>query len=460
MSNEQKNYFKNLKSVIKKFNIDFLVTIPNIFKIDSRIDKIKKKNFYIPIFRNNIFIQYPEKYKSSEIFFVSHYLGNVDNVDHDFYYYDIFKKLEEEGKKFSVILLNKTNQSPKDIIKKFQKSKISRVIINNYYSLLKSPLVLVVLFLKYIQFKIRYLSINLTKEEKKIQLNFSLKNFIKTRNTYILTKNIKKITNTKFIKGFFTTYEGHSFEKNLIQYFNRKNIKTFGYYFSIIRDLDTNVFYDFELDTMPNNIYFTGQNTKKIFLEKANFNPSKSKLDVIGYTRPIKYLKKENYNKILLFCPEGLYNETELMLKFAKKILNFYHNIKIIFRLHPEINKNLINFNFNDLVSDRFILSYNKLEDDLNLSSLLIYRGSSVCINALYNDVLPIYLKLDENINLDPLFKVNKNIIHQPHDLDSYIKNLKKVDQLKDSISDLKIYADEYFEKFNYSKFKNIVFNE
>jgi len=460
VSNEQKDYFKNLKSVIKKFNIDFLVTIPDIFKIDSRIDKIKRKNFYIPIFRNDIFIQYPEKYKSSEIFFISHYLGNVDNEDHDFYYYDIFKNLEEQGKKFSVILLNKTNQSPKDIIKKFQKSKISRVIINNYYSLFKSPLVLIILFLKYIQFKIRCLSVNLTKEEKKIQLNFSLKSFIKTRNTYILTKNIKKITNTKFIKGFFTTYEGHSFEKNLIQYFNRKKIKTFGYYFSIIRDLDTNVFYDFEFDTLPNSIYFTGQNTKKIFLEKANFNLSKSKLDVIGYTRPIKYLKKEKYNKILLFCPEGLYNETELMLRFAKKTLTRHENIKIIFRLHPEIDRSLIDFNFNDLASSSFILSSNKLEDDLSLSSILIYRGSSVCINALYNDVLPIYLNLDKNINLDPLFKVNKNIINKPDELSTYIQNLKNIDELKDKISNLKIYADEYFEKFDYDKFKNIVINE
>ena len=460
MSHENQDYFDDLKNIIQKFNINFIFTIPNIFKIKERVDKIKKKKLYIPFFRKDILIQDYNKCKSSEIFFISHYLGNIDYDDNDFYYYNIFKKLDKEGKRFSIILLNKTNSNPEDIIKKYKNSNISRIIISNYYSIFRNPFKLFFLLSKYFEFVLKSFFVKLSKSEKKLLKNFSLKNFIKSRNTLLMTENIKKVIANSSIKGFFTTYEGHSFEKNLIQYFNKKKIKTFGYYFSIIRDHDINLFYDFGFNTQPNYILFTGQNTKKIFLEKVNFNLGKLKLDVIGYTRPIKYQKKENFNKILLFCPEGLYNETELMLRFAKETLNHYENIKIIFRLHPEINKNLINFNFNDLVSDRFILSSNKLEDDLNLSSILIYRGSSVCINALYNDLLPIYLKLDENINLDPLFKVNKNIINKPGQLGAYIENLKNIDELKHKISNLKVYADEYFEEFNYDKFKNIVFDE
>lgn len=460
MKHEDQNYFNDLKNIILKFKINFIFTIPNIFKVKERIDKIKRKKFFIPFFRKDILIQDYNKYKSSEIFFISHYLGNVDFYDYDFYYHNIFKKLDEEGKEFSVILLNKTNENPQDIIKKYKNSNISRIIISNYYSIFKNPFKLIYLLSKYAEFKCKRLFVTLSKSEKKLLKYFSLKNFVKSRNTVLMTENIKKVVANSNIKGFFTTYEGHSFEKNLIQYFNKKKIKTYGYYFSIIRDHDINLFYDFEFNTQPNYILFTGQNTKKIFLEKVNFNLSKLKLDVIGYTRSIKYQKKEKFNEILLFCPEGLYNETELMLRFAKETLTHYENIKIIFRLHPEIDKNLINFNFKDLLSARFILSSNKLEDDLNLSSILIYRGSSVCINALYNDVLPIYLKLDENINLDPLFKVNKNIINKPNDLGIYIENLKNIDELKHKISDLKIYTDEYFEKFNYDKFKNIVFDE
>ena len=85
MNHENQNYFDDLKNIIQKFSINFIFTIPNIFKIKERVDKIKKKKVYIPFFRKDILIQDYNKCKSSEIFFISHYLGNIDHDDYDFY---------------------------------------------------------------------------------------------------------------------------------------------------------------------------------------------------------------------------------------------------------------------------------------------------------------------------------------------------------------------------------------
>ena len=228
---QNKAYFKNLISIINKLNIKILISIPGIFRTSNRLDKKVKTKCKFHFFENDIAVQYTKKVKNSKIFFISHYLGNVGDQNLDFYYHDLFKKLQRDRKMFSVILLNKTSEKPKQIIKKFSKSKISRIIVNNYTHPLNNPLLILSIIFQFLIFKFKLIFIKLTNKEKQSTKIFTLRKFLQTRNTLSFTKKIKKIVKRTKIKYFFTTYEGHSFEKNLISHFNKRKIKTFVTFF-------------------------------------------------------------------------------------------------------------------------------------------------------------------------------------------------------------------------------------
>ena len=429
---QNKDYFKNIQSIINKLNLKILISIPGIFRTTNRIDKKIKTKHKFQLFENDTAIQYTKKVKNSKIFFISHYLGNVSDQNLDFYYHDLFKKLQKDKKMFSVILLNKTSEKPKQIIKKFSKSKISRIIINNYTHPLNNPLLILWIIFQFLIFKFKLTFVKLTNKEKQLTKIFTLRKFLQTRNTLSFTQKIKKIVKRTKIKFFFSTFEGHSFEKNLISHFNKRKIKTFGYFFSVIRNFDSCIFYDFEKKTTPLYILFTGQVVKKIFLKKIKSSFEDTKFDIMGYTRPVKKIKSNSKKKFILICPEGFYNETEKMLNFAQKLLSKYNKIRIIFRLHPEIKISNIKFPKYLKKNDRFIFSKNTLEEDLSKSKLLLYRGSSVCINAINNNIIPIYLNLGDYLNIDPLYEINKNIVNSTKDVKKY---LDFIDQKKNIIS-------------------------
>ena len=161
------NYFKNLKNILRKIDFIELYSLPSIFKIDLRNDQafnynsLKKDIFHKKYAINNF-----EKFKASEIIFISHYLGNIKNKKNDFYYGNLFHYLKKKNLKFSVILLNKTNQIPGNIIKQYQNHNIGTVVVDNYHNPLSSFYVFIYIFYIYIKFLFKKRKIYFNKKEK------------------------------------------------------------------------------------------------------------------------------------------------------------------------------------------------------------------------------------------------------------------------------------------------------
>ncbi len=449
------NYFKNLKNILRKINFLELYSLPGIFKIDLRNDQLFNYNsFKKKIFQKKYIINNLEKFETSEIIFISHYLGNIKNKKKDFYYGNLFKYLEKKKFKFSVILLNKTNQLPSNIIKQYQNFNIGTAVVDNYYNPLSSSYVLVRIFYIYIKFLFKQRKINFNKKEKKIlEQKFKLSNFLASRNTIQLFLNIKKIINIAIpnLKKIILTYEGHSFEKLIISYCNKKNIHTVGYFFSVIRDFDTSIFYSMGERFNPRSVWVTGRNIKKYFNKKLKTIKVCKNIEVIGYSRQIKKNEKSfDKHKTVLFCPEGLYSETLQMFRFASNLKKKFPYLQIIFRTHPEIESFFIK-KLSDL-DNNIKISKNKLEKDLKNSSILVYRGSSLCINAIYANILPVYLNLNDQINLDPLFQISKFKVSEPEKFMEILNFLSNKKKFNNYLISLKQYANSYFENFNYSK--------
>ena len=99
------------------------------------------------------------------------------------------------------------------------------------------------------------------------------------------------------------------------------------------------------------------------------------------------------------------------MFKFSLLCAKQFPNINFIWRLHPLIsfenlkknNKSFKNLPDNVIMSDQHDIQY-----DIERSDWALYRGSTAIIQALKQEVRPIYLQLDGEITVDPLYEIEK----------------------------------------------------
>ena len=65
---------------------------------------------------------------------------------------------------------------------------------------------------------------------------------------------------------------------------------------------------------------------------------------------------------------------------------------------------------------------------------------------------MPVYLNLNDQINLDPLFQINKFKVSEPEKLMIVVNFLSNKKKFNSYLNSLKQYANLYFENFNYKK--------
>ena len=98
-------------------------------------------------------------------------------------------------------------------------------------------------------------------------------------------------------------------------------------------------------------------------------------------------------------------------------------------------------------IPKNLIFSNNTFKKDVEKSSYIIYRGSAASIQALSSGVIPIYLKLENEINIDPLYMLKKKFyVSNVNDLNKILDNKNTNKMNKKNI----FFTKEYFDKPNY----------
>ena len=119
-----------------------------------------------------------------------------------------------------------------------------------------------------------------------------------------------------------------------------------------------------------------------------------------------------------MVLPEGIPSECYTLFKFSYKLAKKNKKLRFIWRIHPvlEWKKILEKLNVFNLPKN-IKISNSNLNKDLKKSKYCLYRGSGSVIEALTNNVLPIYLKNSNDIEkIDPLYEYNKNVIQTEKD--------------------------------------------
>lgn len=462
-----KSYFVNLVKFLNLINYPFLYYLPSLFKRDFRNELVptKKKNNFFSLrnFNNDILINKKQNFLETEVCFLSHYVGNINkkNPDYDLYFGKLFQKFKKKKIKFSVILINHTDEDIEEVNRKFVKSQINRIIINDKFYIFKDIKILFYIFYKFICFKFFY--IYKYKQIKNLPnfYDIGLKDFINSRNTIKLTNNIKSVLDKfKILKNLIITYEGHAFENIIFKYTNKKKIKSFGYFFSVIREFKNSIFYNIGKSYRPDIIFTSGKVVSQYL--KKNIKYNNKNIFILGSEKHSfkKFKIRKNFKKKklkVLVCPEGLYSETIDMLELIKKNISKERNVEYLFRMHPVINKNIIIEKFNSK-KIKFSKNNNILKD-IARCDVILYSGSSASIQAINKGLVPIYYHKNKHIfSIDPVFKINKLTVKNEIELDKLLnlilKNKKFINKKK---LEVQKYSKNYFTKLHYENlFKNL----
>ena len=142
----------------------------------------------------------------------------------------------------------------------------------------------------------------------------------------------------------------------------------------------------------------------------------------------------------------------------------FKKNLRFIFRTHPLIN--IFRDFQKDHIHKNIIFSKGRdIQNDFNKSDIILYSGSSVCIQAVMNGLVPINFNNYKNsFSLDPLYKVNKFIIQDSlmlFNLINLIQKNKHSLRLQKKLNKIQNYSESYFKKLDQDiLLKNIIKNK
>ncbi len=261
----------------------------------------------------------------------------------------------------------------------------------------------------------------------------------------ILIKNVKP-------KCVVVTYEGQAWERLVcstikekdpsIQFFAYQHAAVFKFQHSMMRKLQ---------NSFNPDVILTSGNIAKQQLEERGAG-TLALVRVLGSEKSIKTPKtidSLDSNKVCLVVPEGIESECNMIFEFSIKCAIEHPNIQFIWRLHPFMNFTRLIDNNNRLknLPNNIILSTKSLVEDVSLSSYVLYRGSTAVVHAISSGVVPIYLSVDGEQYINPLYecKYGNNIVQTISDF----KNVVQLKFSKDVISSLKDYGSQFYTPFN-----------
>ena len=383
-------FLKNYETLVsKKIYLKQLF----IYKISKTLLLFFRNIFYASSFENQL-----SKVKNSDVVVISHLVSGNDFKNKGDFYFGQFNR--EINTLFC--LMNHTKKKSKQ----FVSNKNNNFILENYLGFIEEVSILFLMFKEYFSLFINGL---MEKDNLKKKIFYNAANSsisVETSHAIRIGRQVEQIIKKARPKILLITFEGYSWERVAI-YFSKKTkkkIKCIGYLHSAIFKNQHSIFRTLNKDYDPDIIFLSSENMKRQY-NKMSKNMSLN-------TFSLGSLKKDNNKKLVirgkacLVLPEGIFEESKLMLDFVLECANQNPKVKFIFRLHPiiKVSSLLKTFKYKLKIPNNVVISSNSLDEDIKLSKVVVYRGSTSVINAISNGLIPIYLDLGESFSIDPLF--------------------------------------------------------
>jgi hypothetical protein len=444
-ANLYKKTYQKIIYLIYKF-------IQNILKLIFNIMKSLIKNSELWYTNKNI--------EKIDILFVSHLVSNLKiGSDNDFYFENIPNICEEMGFKVGLTLIDHINIANTKNSKLYSKNREVIILprLLNFKSEIKIGLSALKLLTNII------IKIKKNSPDKDFYV-FTLINSIspETIATLRLQFQFKEVLKQIQPKLILLTWEGHGWERLLVSLGKTSKISkstVIGYQFSALSRLQYSALRSLGDNYDPHYILTTGRIG---FKRLINF-PQKitSNVYMIGKKKPFSSgvnIKKNQSNINILVIPEGIIDECKILFAFCEACANLSPEINFTIRLHPSLNFDQLKLSGDNKDGKKNIIySKNTLEEDIGDCSHVLYRGSSAVINALENGLRPIYLSLENELSIDPIFELKywKLIITSPNQLIQCVSTRNNGSALEKELAIQ--YGKLYFQSQSIKKVRSIL---
>jgi len=357
--------------------------------------------------------------KKTDLIFVTHLVNEAHiNESEDFYYGNLPQKMHEKGLTILVVYINHTSKSEKFISQKWERNSgpnklilSSKVGVNDEIKIYKN--------LSFESKRIKLLiSKNLKNLKKKVLKRSSIEAFSgSSRSALRVSFQIEELIRCTKPKALITLFEGHAFERVIFKTLLsvNSNIIRVAYMHSIFFPFQHAIKQKISSDYYPDILLTSGLEAIKRLKHHDSFN--KITLDVLGSNKNysprdgilLNVINNRKSDKATcLVLAEGYLSESIILFEYALKCAIILPNINFIFRLHPILNYKKLLTHSKPLkkLPLNVIFSNKDLDDEIELSSWALYRGTTAIFRAVQNGLMPIHYDKNDEISIDPLFNL------------------------------------------------------
>ena len=369
----------------------------------------------------------------------------------DPFFGDLHNRLKSEG--FSTTYLSNPLENYKGSVKRIKDRNDTPVILPlaliSWAGLIF--LLLQVFFRKFEISRVSFLGLNF---DKLLKWNFQRVDVPFGLDAEIFFAAIKKVTKLTTFERLIQLYEGNVFERGCIQGFRKNNSgPVVGYSHAVVFPVNLKMRLSAREKTRkpePDVFICTGVENKKYMELHGNRNGS-----VIHSGCSLRSIPKEN-SKIAVEIPDqpilialdGVWG-TVSILDWFFEYAEIFKNHRFVIRAHPNVPIQILLEQTLRQLPDNFELSNGDLKTDILNSRCVIYRQTSIGIQALINGLPVIHLRVDAPLPCDPIpgFSVFKWTVSEPDGLLTALREIQQLtaeDKLNASLAARK-YADDYF---------------
>lgn len=226
----------------------------------------------------------------------------------------------------------------------------------------------------------------------------------------------REVVRTWKPRAFVTLYEGHGWEKCAWWGAKAEDSKTHtvGYQHTVVFPEALALirpFVDIRDRSVPDLVLALGKQTGDLL--KSSHEANNSRVISFGsfrYRQQPAATAAPSERRCVLVLPEGLPSEIKTLFEFAHRCASLLPQYKFILRSHPDwpIHKALTHLKLDVLNLPNMVVSDQQaIDEDFAKASLLLYRGSSAALYGILAGLLPVYVRVEGQLNSDPLYALS-----------------------------------------------------
>jgi hypothetical protein len=212
----------------------------------------------------------------------------------------------------------------------------------------------------------------------------------------------------------------------------------------------------------PDYFVCSGFHGRKLLQDvRAGFDAKAFDGCALRYVPRVKQeIKKGGMPNTVLVALDGAWTSSRL-LDWIIDCRDLFDSYKVIIRCHPNVPMEGILQQTINILPEHFYVSAGTLDDEIKESLCVLYRHTSVGMQALLNGIPAIHLSIDSPLSSDPLRELNQGkwVVYNRSDLKRALSEIKPFrDTSEESVLDeASQYVQDYFSSPTDERIKQFV---